>query len=549
MGVIASDQLDDVLSFELVQSFDGGVDMFRRSTLIDPNQSQLFVNVIVRDNYESRTRMGADAIPTVNAKPKVGTTAVRALRYFSTSQYSQLLASLDVGGSPGFAKFEGNAWTDLTSSWAPSASDARPAMAQGIEKVLISDGVGVPQIYDGAMFTATGTGTPANDAPLGCTILCWHTVRMFASGVAGNPDTIWVSNLLDFSDGQWSTTNRSFQIGGGDGDAIVALASMQSSVLCVLKQNSVWLVNTDPTFDSVDTPKQINGFTAAAVPGNIGTYVGCVGRDAWCAYENDILFMGQNGVYSVQRMQAAAAQWQLSTPISQPIQPLIERINESAWDKIVATKFEEFAFFFVPLDNSLFNNAVLVYNGRLQRWMGAWMDTKANASTWTGLCTEVTRFTNKPRLVFGDNAGRVNQWKNNLTVTDDTTYTDNGLGFGTKVWTKSWQFGDAICNKTGYNLQVRFTAGNANVNFSWVCDNVVLKTWTGEFQPTGDILGVGTLPFLLASDAPSLFPEGVRGLPEFNEAYLRIESDTGWFFLRSVAAGSFQNPLSEVLPT
>lgn len=536
------DTVDDTLSWAFQQDFSGGEDSFRRSTLIDDSQCQHLLNVIVRDNYEARTRAGADALPTVNALPVAGTTAARTALYFDTQTYQQLLVSLDISGTPGFAKYEGNAWTDLSGLWAPSASDSRPAMAQGINKVLISDGVGVPQIYDGATFVATGTGTPANDAPLGCTILCWHTARMFASGVSGFPDTVWVSNLLSFADGQWSTTTRSFQIGVGDGDPVVAMASMQATVMCILKANSIWLVDTNPALDSTDTPVKITGFTAAAVPSNIGYGIGCVGRDAWCNYANDILFMAQDGVRSVQRMQAAAGQWQLSAPISQPIQPLIARINPSAWQNIVSKKYQEFAFFFVPLDNSLTNNYVLIYNGRLQKWMGAW-------TNWNGLCVEVTRFNRQPHLVFGDTSGHVNQWKDLSSTTDDATYLDNGLGYPTQIWPKSWQFGELICNKTGYNLQVRFTQGNANVQFYWVCDGAILKTWTGTFAPTGDILGVGTLPFLLQTDAASVMPQGVRGLVEFNEAYLRIETKVGWIFLRSVAAGAFVNGLTEVFPS
>lgn len=531
-------QLDDPLVFEYQQDFSGGEDSFRRSTLIDANQGQHLLNIIVRDNYEARTRMGADSLPTPSTKPIANATAVRSLCYFDTPAVQQLLAAVAVSATPKFLKYEGGAWTDLSGSWAPSAADIRIAMEQGIDKVLISDGVGVPQIYDGTNFVATGTGTPSADAPLGCTILCWHTARMFAAGISTATDTIYVSNLLTFADGQWDATNRSFRLGVGDGDPIVAMASMQTTVLCVLKANSIWLVNTDPSLDSTTAPGKITGFTALAVPSNIGYGIGCVGRDAWCAYGNDILFMAQDGVRSVQRMQAAAGQWQLSAPLSQPIQPYIQRINRGAWSGICAIQYLEFAFFFVPLDNSTTNNYVLVYNGRLQKWLGAW-------TNWTGLCAENTRFSRNPRMVFGDASGFVNQWKDQSSVTDDATYLDNGAGYPSQAWTKSWQFQEVITSKTGYNLILRFTAGNATVSFSWVCDLVTLMTFSGAFAPTGDILGIGTLPFLLQTTAPTDVPQGVRGLSAFNEAFLKVETNTGWFFLRSVAAGAFVNPLSE----
>lgn len=480
-----------------------------------------------------------------------GITNVSCLRYFETQNFSQLLATGSAGSTPKFLDFSGGAWTDLSTQWAPSASNDTVAIVQGIDKAWITDGVQNFQTWNGANIVDQGDGftggqpTTGNFAPTGCTILCWHTSRLFAAGIPSARDTIYVS-LLDPSGtppapssgtGDWNLTTRSFRLGNGDGDPVVAMASMQTTVICIWKRNSVWLVNTDPINDAAFTTG-IQGFTAAAIPGNIGYGIGIVGRDAWAAYGNDLIFMAQDGVRSVQRMQAAAGQWQLTAPLSQPIQPYIQRINQSAWSGIVGKSYLEFVFFFVPLDNSTVNNTVLVYNARSQRWMGVW-------TNWIGNCTEVTRFAGLVRFVFGDNTGKVNQWKDTNSNTDDATYFDNLIGYPTQVWTKSYQFGDPICTKTGYNLITRFTAGNATVQFSWIQDLSQVQQWTGTFQPTGDILGVDVLPFLLASTAPTLLPNGIRGLVDFNEGYLKIETSTGWYWLRSVAASAFPNPLRE----
>lgn len=549
---LGKDQLDDAILTEFVQDFSGGEDSFRRSVLLDANQCQHLLNVIVRDNFEARTRPGADSIPAASTKPINGATAVHSLRYFSTPIYSQLLASINAGGTPKFAKFEANAWTDLSGSYVPGSADARVAMAQGVNKVLIADGSNSHlNAYDGAAFNSTGTDA-TYDAPIGATILTWHTSRMFASGQSANPDTIYVSvfgplfvakgTIVGGNPyaGDWDATNRSFRVGAGDGDPIVAMAPMQAYTLAVLKLNSIWLVTTDPSKDS-STQTPVAGFTAQQVNQGIASGIGCVGRDAWCAYGNDVLFFAQDGVRSVQRMQAAAGQWQLSAPLSQPIQPYIDRINRSAWSGIVAIKYAEFAFFFVPLDNSTTNNYVLVWNGRLGKWMGVW-------TNWTGLCAEQTRFNGIARLVFGDNTGLVNQWKDYIgtnSVTDDATYFDNGAAYPTQIWTRSFQFGDAIMDKSTYNAIMRFTAGNATINLTWTGDLSDLRQWQGQPQPTGDILGVGTLPFLLASNKPMKVNKGLRGLPAFNEGYLKIESNSGWFFLRSAAVGAMMNPLKE----
>lgn len=542
-------QLDDELSWAFSQAWDGGEDSFRRASLIGDNQAQHLLNILVRDNYEARTRPGADSIPKVNTSVPTMTT-ITALRYYDTPANKQLLAMGAAGVTPKFQTFTAGAWTDQTANYAPSAINDTVAMVQGVDKVWISDGVQNLQTWDGAAivdqkdgFTGMQPSGGGNYAPTGATILCWHTSRLFASGISGQPDGIYVSTLLPagVADGttvDWDFTNRQFRLGAGDGDPVVGMASMQTTVMAVFKRNSVWLVNTDPLNDAAFSTG-IRGFSAAAVSGNIGYGVGIVGRDAWAPYGNDILFMSQDGVRSVQRMQAAAGQWQLTAPISQPIQPYIQRINQSAWSGIVAKSYLEFVFFFVPLDNSVTNNYVLVYNARLQTWLGAF-------TNWNGLCAEVTRFGGLVKFVFGDITGKVNQWKDTLDNQADNTYLDNGVGYPTQVWSKSYQFGEQITNKTGNNLNVRFTAGNANVLFSWMADLTQVQQWSGAFQPSGDILGVDVLPFLLQSTAPSILPNGIRGLPDFQEAYLRIETMTGWFWLKSIAASAFINPLQEI---
>ncbi len=68
---LKNDQLDDEPAYERVESFAGGVDAFRRSTLIDADQSQLLENVIVRDNYEARTRPGIRSLGIPPLMPTV----------------------------------------------------------------------------------------------------------------------------------------------------------------------------------------------------------------------------------------------------------------------------------------------------------------------------------------------------------------------------------------------------------------------------------------------------------------------------------------------
>ena len=107
------------------------------------------------------------------------------------------------------------------------------------------------------------------------------------------------------------------------------------------------------------------------------------------------------------------------------------------------------------------------------------------------------------------------------------------------------QFGDALINKTSYNCVSRFTAGNATINLKWVPDLETARSWNAAVEPVGDILGTDVLPFLLQSQTPAKFNKGLRGLVDFNEAFCKVETTGGWFFLRSLVFGAMMNQLKE----
>ena len=539
------DQLDDPLLTDGVTDFSGGQNSFIRSTLIPANAYQKGVNAIVRDNYEFRTRPGADAItgnPAIpgNTPPPANSTCM-GLYYYDTPDFEQLVcASSTGGGTLTISVYQGGAWA--TNAYTPANS--RLAMEQGIDQLMVSDTQNPIVIYDGTNFTPAITGAGVvgnNDPPLGASILTFHQGCMFASGIppinqsnqyertAIFADTVMVSNSLAIGAGQWNNTTRSFRVGDGDGQAVVAMASIQDQVLCCFKSDSIWLVNT------LDTSNTFN-FSADQVTASLSQGIGIVGRDAWCAYGNDLLFMAQDGIRSVQRMQAAAGQWQLSAPLSLPIQDVIQTINWAYAYGIVAQKYQEFAFFFVPTGASTVNNTVIVYNGRLNVFVGTF-------TNWNGTEVTVSRFSAVNRLVFGDTSGNVNMWKDYADPTTDQTYMDNGVGYPTTLWTRSFQHNDFNLGKQPDHVTLRFTAGNATITATLVCDLEDQNSWTVAPAPTGAILGVTTiLPFLLSSVKPSVWKKSVRTAPPANEAYIVLSSPAGWWWSRQIMLDAFANP-------
>jgi hypothetical protein len=351
---------------------------------------------------------------------------------------------------------------------------------------------------------------------------------MFATGQTALNDTVWASALLDFGSGKWDHTQFSFRVGGGEGDPILAAVSLQDFNICFLKENSVWLYQTQPeaTIATQWTSRKLS----------VGS--GIAGKHAWALCDNDVYYMARGeGVRMVSRMQAAAGQYDVSPPLSAPMQPYIDRINWSRGHLIEGRAYKHLVFFAVPLDASNFNNYVLVFNRRLGRWTGVW-------TSWTPACWETTRFAGVQRLVFGEQTGLVRQWKDYADVADDDTYLDDGDDIATKMWSRGFQFGEMFNDKSSRDIEARFSASNAIVTLTLIGDNSELRMWTADVTGSGPDLPVD-LPFDLFSPAAIKARRGLRGLQRFNECYVKVESSAGWFSLRSLTMTAY----SKRMPT
>lgn len=513
---------DDLLLFDRIESFGGGMDGYTRSTLLAPDTHQYLENCVISQNLEARTRPGADALG--NQTVDNGAAAVlQGLAYYDTPTTQRLLTAK--GNS--FYKWDGAAWSSAAGFTVTGGGTF--IAAQGVDKLLISDAVQHLQLWDGTNFTDIG-----NLGPIGASSLTFAMGRMFACGFPGTAgagrerDALWPSLLLQFDANGWLPTN-SIRVGAGDGDPIITAAEIPTTaqtqyLVCVMKRQSVWLVNADPT----QNPS--NWQVLKVGPGH-----GIVGKKAFCVFGNDLLIFTRDGVRSVRRMQSAAGQYELSPAISLPLQPWVDRINWNYASGICAVKFKEYALFAVPLDNATSNNTVLAYNGRLQKWVGVW-------TGWTPVSFAVSQFSGVAQLNIADTQGRVNQWKDTASLAQASTYTENGASFPTKVWTRSSVFQDMINPKDGYFAEARFTDGNAVVNVTAIADLVASRSWVTSIVPTGPTLPVA-LNFVLGGQVPTVTRRSLRGLSDFNEIYLRLESSQGWFSCRNITLAAFLNML------
>ncbi len=523
MPLFHTQALDEDLVYERCESFGGGFDAYTRSTLLPLDAFQYGLNTFVPDGLECGTRPGA-----VSLFDSYGS-KVQGLFYFDTPSYEQLIS----GNSGKLYAFDGVTNSEMTGFTLADSTLAFSA-AQGIDKMLMADGTSLAS-WNGTAWT---TGFTANE-PTKATILCWHANRMWAAGFDGSStgkenDALWGSALLTFGVGDWDKTDRNIRIGAGDGDPITALASLSSSfdkgfAMVVGKQNSIWIINTDPT-------ATFTNFTLNIGPEQCTDGVGIVGKRALAVDGNDLLFVSPDKTFrSLARMANAQGQYELSAPLSLPIQPYVKRINWTYASTICVKKYGEHVFFCAPLDSATTPDTIFAWNSRLKRWVGIWTNLKA-------MDMEVTRRGGLHRLVFGESSGAVRQWKDYADEQDSNTYLDDSTAIPTKLWVRSMLFGEPLNDKDIFHAEARFGIANSTVALTLVADNTALKSWNEDVTVTGISLPI-SLPFSLVNPQYRPKPRGLRGLKPFNECYFRVESTTGYWRLRSLSASAFLNTL------
>jgi hypothetical protein len=94
---------------------------------------------------------------------------------------------------------------------------------------------------------------------------------------------------------------------------------------------------------------------------------GLVARKSVVTIANQIFFLADGGVYSTNFGEFYTLRG-AGLPLSAPIDPIIERINKTYAYKAVATYYDNRYYLAIPLDDSIVNNAILVYNVLNQGW-------------------------------------------------------------------------------------------------------------------------------------------------------------------------------------
>jgi hypothetical protein len=176
------------------------------------------------------------------------------------------------------------------------------------------------------------------------------TVDSFTS--RGILDEVIASDILDTD--TYDRIYAQYRFNAGTADYIVGLHSFAEDSLLVFNRNSIHLVQNTINLEAASTRLLTNE-------------VGCVARKSIKQVGNQVIFLSDNGVYGTQFLDEYNLRG-TETPLSEPINETIKRINKEAWEQSVAVYFDNRYYIAVPLDGATENNAILVYNFLNQQW-------------------------------------------------------------------------------------------------------------------------------------------------------------------------------------
>lgn len=568
MPVTFNDQLDDSPVFDAVQDFRGGMNSATLPHLLQPHQYADGLNVELSKGGRLQTRPGFERVAVLTTA-----TSAKVCLFYNVPGDEQLLVAGDADlmsfTNPGTSDVSGY---DLTGE-VTAFQGVNRAFFAGADKLLEYDGTNLYRTrritveitaggsgYTAATVAVSGGGSPVEELEVEATVNAgavvqlnitvpgrgytsaptltingdgtgatatatlvdppvgnlgvWHTNRGFLAGDEAAPDALYASDILDGA--YWSAAN-SIRV-GGDGEAITALFSWDVFNLLVLKENSVYVIPTDPGVSpSAWGVQKVSGALGCVAQKTVAQ----VGADAW--------WLSRQGVVSVRRL-LQETQREVVDSISVPIQPLIDRINWSAANTSCAAYFNNKYFLSVPLDSATEPNTLLVFDTYHQVWVGYW--TGVNVRDMT-----ITKFGGEPSLFVVTDDAKVWEFR---PGTESDVENATPIDIPTRVELRAFSFGEPVSPKSLFNVELEFNESTATLDLGMIVDGQDEQVIKAGMATSNALL---TLPFTLPA---TLAPTGHyrRALSLLDEGRMRsvqlvFTTGSGHLAIRSAIMSAF----------
>ena len=172
------------------------------------------------------------------------------------------------------------------------------------------------------------------------------------------PDYLAVSDVLDPL--HYSPILNEFKLNTGANDAVVALYPFNTTTLIIFKERSILAV------------ENLYGDLSTTRLTEVTREFGCVSQASIASTGSDIVFLSQRGVISLKQTEYGISQ-SVVLPLSDPIQDVIEEIDQAYWRKSCGAYYNNRYILSVPVEGGDgTNQRTIVYNFLNQAWEGYW---------------------------------------------------------------------------------------------------------------------------------------------------------------------------------
>ena len=176
--------------------------------------------------------------------------------------------------------------------------------------------------------------------------------------VRSGKDNVAASDVLAFTD--YDPVANEFSINTGNSDFVVATFPFGTNTLVVFKNKSILALNN------------VEGSLLDVTTTEVTRQVGLIGINAVTSIGPDLAYVSYGNINLLTLTSTNNALQHKTLPLSARIRKIMDRVNWEVGYKISLGYWSNRLYVALPLDNSLFCNAVVVYNFITEQWFGEW---------------------------------------------------------------------------------------------------------------------------------------------------------------------------------
>jgi hypothetical protein len=276
------------------------------------------------------------------------------------------------------------------------------------------------------------------------------------------PDYLAVSDVLDPL--HYSPILNEFKLNTGANDAVVALYPFNTTTLIIFKERSILAV------------ENLYGDLSTTRLTEVTREFGCISQASIASTGSDIVFLSQRGVISLKQTEFGISQ-SVVLPLSDPIQDVIEEIDQANWRKSCGAYYNNRYILSVPVEGGDgTNQRTLVYNFLNQAWEGYWEGSLLVPRYYTRLIVAGT-----DTLCWADNSGFIHNFdyqalqdRNRVGTIQQiaTTVYFRGHSGDKNPYSQANPTNNSVEHKQWTNLQFEFSSWNPTYSITANFDGV-----------------------------------------------------------------------------